>query len=115
MTPVTPGTWKRHGETNPVWPGRNWPLGATWSTESTNFAVYAPLATRVWVCTFDDDGREERHEVTERSLGVWHCALPRIVPGTCYGFRADGHRFIITGVCAACSRARSPRRRLDLI
>jgi Fur family transcriptional regulator, ferric uptake regulator len=32
-----------------------------------------------------------------------------------HGFRASGHRFIITGICAACSRARSPRRRLDLI
>jgi Fur family ferric uptake transcriptional regulator len=32
-----------------------------------------------------------------------------------HGFRPVGHRFIITGVCAACSRARSPRRRLDLI
>lgn len=33
-----------------------------------------------------------------------------------HGFRAVGHRFIITGVCPTCSRARSsPRRRLDLI
>jgi Fur family ferric uptake transcriptional regulator len=32
-----------------------------------------------------------------------------------HGFRPAGHRFIISGVCAACSRARSPRRRLDLI
>ncbi len=31
------------------------------------------------------------------------------------GFRAASHRFVITGVCSACSRARSPRRRLDLI
>jgi Fur family ferric uptake transcriptional regulator len=31
------------------------------------------------------------------------------------GFRAEAHRFIITGICPACSRARSPRRRLDLI
>lgn len=31
-----------------------------------------------------------------------------------FGFRATGHRFMITGTCAACSRARS-RRRLDLI
>jgi len=31
------------------------------------------------------------------------------------GFRATSHRFIISGVCTACSRARSPRRRLDLI
>lgn len=32
-----------------------------------------------------------------------------------HGFRADGHRFVITGVCPACIRARKPRRRLDLI
>ena len=32
-----------------------------------------------------------------------------------YGFRPTGHRLIISGVCAACRRARSPRRRLDLI
>jgi Fur family ferric uptake transcriptional regulator len=32
-----------------------------------------------------------------------------------HGFRPVGHRFVITGVCPACSRARSPRRRLDLI
>ena len=32
-----------------------------------------------------------------------------------FGFRADNHRFIITGTCAKCSRASSPRRRLDLI
>ncbi len=32
-----------------------------------------------------------------------------------HGFLAAGHRFIITGLCASCSRARSPRRRLDLI
>lgn len=33
-----------------------------------------------------------------------------------HGFRASGHRFLITGICPACSRAKSsPRRRLDLI
>ncbi len=32
-----------------------------------------------------------------------------------HGFRPTGHRFVITGLCATCSRARSPRRRLDLI
>jgi Fur family ferric uptake transcriptional regulator len=32
-----------------------------------------------------------------------------------HGFRAVGHRFVISGICPACSRARSPRRRLDLI
>ena len=32
-----------------------------------------------------------------------------------HGFRASGHRFIVTGLCPVCIRARSPRRRLDLI
>jgi Fur family transcriptional regulator, ferric uptake regulator len=32
-----------------------------------------------------------------------------------HGFRPTGHRFLITGVCSACSRSHSPRRRLDLI
>lgn len=32
-----------------------------------------------------------------------------------HGFRSAGHRFVITGLCPKCSRARSPRRRLDLI
>lgn len=31
------------------------------------------------------------------------------------GFRGEGHRFVITGICRACGRARSPRRRLDQI
>ncbi len=32
-----------------------------------------------------------------------------------HGFRPSGHRFLITGICAACSRSHTPRRRLDLI
>ncbi len=32
-----------------------------------------------------------------------------------HGFQSNGHRFIITGVCPDCLRARSRRRRLDLI
>lgn len=35
--------------------------------------------------------------------------------GVAHGFRPTGHRLIITGVCPTCQRARSPRRRLDLI
>ncbi len=32
-----------------------------------------------------------------------------------HGFRASGHRFVITGLCPKCVRARGPRRRLDLV
>lgn len=32
-----------------------------------------------------------------------------------HGFLAEGHRFLITGICASCRRAHAPRRKLDLI
>ena len=87
---VSPGVWSELGERTAVWPGRLEPLGATWTAEATNFAVHAPRATRAWVCLFDDGGTETRHELTERTLGTWHGALPGVAPGTAYGFRVDG-------------------------
>jgi glycogen debranching enzyme GlgX len=87
---VTPGMWDHEDETMTVWPGRNWPLGATWTPEATNFAVYAPRATAAWVCLFGDDDVEERIELTEYSLGTWHCAVPGLPAGTRYGYRVDG-------------------------
>ncbi|KRA29491.1 MULTISPECIES: glycogen debranching protein GlgX [unclassified Nocardioides] len=89
---MTPGLWRSLDERAAVWPGRNWPLGATWSPESTNFAVYSPNATGMWLCLLDDapgDG-EQRFALTEQSLGIWHGALPDIEPGTRYGYRAEG-------------------------
>ncbi|MDF1606493.1 glycogen debranching protein GlgX [Nocardioides sp. YIM 152315] len=87
---MTPGLWRSRGERAPVWPGRNWPLGSTWSEESTNFAVYAPRATAAWVCLFDDEGGEQRHRLTEQALGIWHGAIPAVTPGTRYGYRVAG-------------------------
>ncbi|GAA4693839.1 glycogen debranching protein GlgX [Nocardioides nanhaiensis] len=90
MPAVTPGLWRNLGDRAAVWPGRDWPLGATWSAEATNFAVHAPQATAVWVCLLDDEGGEVRHALTEQSLGVWHGAVPGVEAGTRYGYRVDG-------------------------
>jgi glycogen debranching enzyme GlgX len=90
MLRVTPGLWRNSGERAAVWPGRNHPLGSTWSEESTNFAVHAPQAYGAWVCLFGEDGRETRHRLTERSLGIWHGAIPGVPVGTEYGLRIDG-------------------------
>jgi len=87
---VSPRPWKHLGERAAVWPGRNFPLGATWSPEATNFAVHAPQATAAWVCVFDEEGGEHRHELSEQQLGIWHGALPGLTPGTRYGYRVDG-------------------------
>jgi glycogen debranching enzyme GlgX len=103
MVRVNPTTWTEDSDHAPVWPGQHQPLGATWGEEATNFAVYAPEATRVEVCLFDDDdygGVERRYELTEHTLGLWHGAIPGVPRGQRYGFRADGpwdpdngHRF----------------------
>ncbi|MFA6300466.1 MAG: glycogen debranching enzyme GlgX, partial [Nocardioides sp.] len=87
---MTPGLWRNLGDRAAVWPGSNHPLGATWSHEATNFAVHAPRADAVWVCLFDEDGAESRHELTEQSLGIWHGAIPGVPVGARYGFRVDG-------------------------
>ena len=58
-----------------VWPGRPFPVGATWSGEATNFSIFSENATAVCLCLFDDDG----HEVPagQARLGL----LPGGVPG----------------------------------
>ena len=98
MRRVSPHTtrtwhWQHHDERTPVWPGRHQVLGATWSQDATNFAVWSPEATAMWVCLFDDGpngGVETRHQLTEQTLGVWHGAVPQVPVGTLYGLRADG-------------------------
>ena len=74
----------------PVWPGHHQALGASWAPEATNFAVWSPEAHSVWVCLFDESGRETQHQLTEHTLGVWHGQIPGVPVGQLYGFRADG-------------------------
>ncbi len=83
-----------------VWPGRPFPLGASWDGSGTNFSLFSEHAERVELCLFDDDGREARIPVTQRRAQNWHCYLPEIGPGQRYGYRvhgpydpANGHRF----------------------
>src|SRR4051794_36273253 len=83
-----------------VWPGRPFPLGATWDGSGTNFSVFSEHATRVELCLFDADGREERVELTERTALNSHGYLPDVRPGQRYAYRvhgpwdpAEGHRF----------------------
>jgi glycogen debranching enzyme GlgX len=85
-----PGLWRTRGEVAPIWPGSNHDLGSTWSEESTNFAVWAPEASAAYLCLVDDGGTEIRHRLTERTLGIWHGAVPGIRPGQRYGYRVAG-------------------------
>ncbi len=83
-----------------VWPGRPFPLGATWDGAGTNFALFSEHAERVELCLFDEQGEERRIELTERRALNWHCYLPGVRPGQRYGYRVhgpyapqEGHRF----------------------
>ncbi|MGH3471879.1 MAG: glycogen debranching protein GlgX [Nocardioidaceae bacterium] len=73
-----------------VWPGHHQILGSSYDGEGTNFAVWSPDATAVYVCLFADDGHETRLELPEHTLGVWHGYVPGVRPGQHYGFRVDG-------------------------
>ena len=86
-----------------VWPGRPYPLGATWDGTGVNFALFSAHATGVELCLFNDDGDVEESakiQLTERTDQVWHCYLPDARPGQYYGYRVhgpyeplNGHRF----------------------
>jgi isoamylase len=73
-----------------VWPGRSYPLGATYDGEGTNFSLYSEVAEAAELCLFHDDGREERIPVTEVDAFCWHVYLPGVGPGQCYGYRVHG-------------------------
>ncbi len=76
-----------------IWPGRPFPLGASFDGEGTNFAVYARHAEAVELCLFDpgEPNREARRvRLREKTGHVWHAYLPGIRDGTLYGYRAHG-------------------------
>ena len=86
-----------------VWPGKPYPLGATFDGAGVNFAIFSEAATRVELCLFDSvESKKETHRIPlrEQTDMVWHGYFPDIEPGQLYGYRvhgpyepANGHRF----------------------
>ncbi len=86
-----------------VWPGKPYPLGATWDGNGVNFALFSENATAVELCLFDSSEAETERlsiRVTEQTDYIWHVYLPGIQPGQVYGYRVEGpydpekgHRF----------------------
>ena len=73
-----------------IWPGKPYPLGATFDGGGTNFSVFSELAERVELCLFDDEGHETRVDLPESTALCWHGYLPNVRPGQQYGFRVHG-------------------------
>jgi isoamylase len=66
------------------------PLGLTLDATGANVALWAPGATSVDLCLFDDSGRERKIRLPEQTFGVFHGHIGGVAPGTAYGFRVDG-------------------------
>ena len=86
---------------NEVWPGRPFPLGATWDGGGTNFSLFSEHADRRRPVPVRR-GRATRRAsaMTQRTALNWHCYIPGVGPGQRYGFRVhgpyaplEGHRF----------------------
>jgi isoamylase len=76
-----------------VWPGRPYPLGATWDGRGANFAVTSANATGVALVLFDSAIAPMESvcvRLDTRTEGVWHAYLPDIRPGQLYGYRVEG-------------------------
>ncbi|MDP5228034.1 MULTISPECIES: glycogen debranching protein GlgX [Arthrobacter] len=73
-----------------VWPGKAYPLGATYDGAGTNFALFSERAEGVELCLLDEDGTEQRIPLTEVDGYVWHAYLPSVKPGQKYGYRVSG-------------------------
>ncbi|HRC72988.1 MAG TPA: glycogen debranching protein GlgX [Candidatus Competibacter sp.] len=85
-----------------VWPGKAYPLGATWDGKGVNFALFSAHAEKVELCLFDSSGQREieRLALPENTDQIWHGYIPGLWPGTLYGYRVSGpyqpqlgHRF----------------------
>jgi glycogen operon protein len=73
-----------------IWPGKPYPLGATYDGTGANFAIFSEVAERVELCLIDEDDTERRVELPEVDGFVWHGFVPGLQPGQRYGFRVHG-------------------------
>jgi isoamylase len=72
------------------WPGRPYPLGASYDGAGTNFSLFSEMAEQVELCLFDDEGGEQRVGLDEVDAYCWHGYLPSVAPGRRYGYRVHG-------------------------
>ncbi len=85
------------------YPGKPYPLGASYDGEGVNFALHAENADGVDLCLFQTNESEiesVKIRMRENSHHVWHAYIPGLQPGQLYGYRVfgpyepkRGHRF----------------------
>ena len=73
-----------------IWPGKPYPLGATYDGRGTNFSVFSDVAEAIELCLIDEQGQESKVPLAEQTVGCWHGYLPGLGPGQRYGYRVHG-------------------------
>ena len=86
-----------------IWPGKPYPLGATFDGGGTNFAVFSEVAEKVELCLFEEGSSsstmtETRVRLREVDAHVWHAYLPQVQPGQRYGYRVTGPHRVADGL-----------------
>ena len=72
--------------------GKNYPLGATLTSEGVNFALYSQYARRVFLLLFEssDDDPTEVIELKERTKFIWHGLVRGVKAGQLYAYKVCG-------------------------
>jgi isoamylase len=76
-----------------VWPGKPYPLGATWDGKGVNFAIFSENASGVALRLYETPQSKDPKETVkfkERTGYVWHCYLPDVLPGQLYAYSVSG-------------------------
>ncbi|RJQ58204.1 MAG: glycogen debranching enzyme GlgX [Desulfobacteraceae bacterium] len=73
-----------------VWPGKSYPMGATYDGAGTNFSIFSEAAEKIELCLFDAGGDETRIVLPEETGYCWHGYFPDIGPDQRYGYRVYG-------------------------
>ena len=73
-----------------VWPGKAYPLGATYDGSGTNFAVFSEAAERSSCACSTPTATRPGCTLPEVDGFVWHGFIPNIEPGQRYGYRVHG-------------------------
>jgi glycogen operon protein len=76
-----------------IYPGKAFPLGATYDGKGVNFSIYSENAEQVELCLFENlDSKTEymKLKLKEREHHVWHIYVADLRPGQLYGYRVGG-------------------------
>lgn len=76
-----------------VWPGKPYPLGATWDKRGVNFALFSENATGVELLLYENSSSKEPKEripFAEKTGHIWHAYMPDLLPGQLYAYSVEG-------------------------